>query len=212
MTLGDNLLRFNKEQKYICFDKETESLNKFYARPYQISFVVFTQSEILEQHDHYLYWADLNVSKGAAEKTRFNPFLYKEKAVDPKPILEKFESYTNDPQYLIVGHNILGYDSMIHQVWRRYLGLPPDDYSRTLRYIDTGALAKAYQKQLKPDRTNFLAWQYRMLSMREGVKWRLGLMTKEFKVPYEEERLHEALYDVLLNVEVFKKMIWAFEI
>lgn len=211
MTIGNDLLRFQRQQKYLIYDKETESLNKAFARPYQISFIIFTLDEILEEHDHYLFWKDLNVSKGAAIKTRFDKKKYLEKAEDPQKILDKFNTYRSIPNIKILGHNILGYDEMIYQVWRQELGMKRD-YSYTKRCIDTGALAKAYQKNLKPNMEKFLAWQYRMLSMREGVKWSLSFMAKELKISYDENRLHEALYDIQLNIEVFKKLINVFEI
>ena len=72
MTLGNDLLRFDKTQKYLIYDMETTGLNKGFSLPWQVSWVTFTLKDMLEEHDHYIWWDNLKMSKGAAEKTRFD--------------------------------------------------------------------------------------------------------------------------------------------
>ena len=214
--LDSNLLRFNEKQKFLIYDIESEGLNLQTTRPWQVSFITFDLKNNYEEHDYFIKWDNLKLSAGAAIATGFNPILYKNKARDPKEILDIFESYLNDKQYRIVFHNGLGFDTMVYNVWRRELELKTTYdflYDREFACYDTLALSKAYKKGFKPDISNskaFLAWQYRMLSIRleRGNKTTLGAMGKEFGVKFNESDLHNALFDIRLNREVFRQLIW----
>ena len=65
--MNESLLRFDKKQKYLVFDTETEGLNLITSRPWQVAWLIVEGGEILEKHDMFLDWPDLNVSEGAAE-------------------------------------------------------------------------------------------------------------------------------------------------
>ena len=67
--MQSNLLRFNKKQKYIVFDTETESLALALARPWQLSWLVYEDHKIVKNEDHMIYWKDFNVSADAARIT-----------------------------------------------------------------------------------------------------------------------------------------------
>jgi len=54
--MQSNLLRFNKKQKYIVFDTETESLALALTRPWQLSWLVYEDGKIVKNEDHLLYW------------------------------------------------------------------------------------------------------------------------------------------------------------
>ena len=49
----DNLLRFKKDQKYIFFDYETEGLNLYSSKPFQLSFIISEGQKIIEKADDY---------------------------------------------------------------------------------------------------------------------------------------------------------------
>lgn len=214
MTLGNELLRYKKDQLYLIFDKETEGLNYYYSRPYQISFILCTLDEIKEKHDYYIWWPDLKMSEGAKIKTKFNYDLYKERAQDPKKIYDIFTPYLKNKDVIPAGHNILGYDNMIYaNCWSRNVGYPMGDFDFQERAIDTNILSKAHLKGMKPDMANFLAWQFKIDGLIEKKFYsNLAIMAAHFKIPLEEERLHEALYDVVINYEVLKKLIWTMDI
>ena len=58
-----------------------------------------------------------------------------------------------------------------------------------------------------------VSWQYRLLNIRErNLKVNLQQCCKDYDVEFDPEKLHDALYDIERNVEVFKKMIWDIEI
>lgn len=218
--LDNNLLRFNENQKFILPDFETNGLNLHTTLPWQLSFVTFDLKNNYEEHDYFIKWDNFKMSTGAAIATNFNPIKYKNEAKDPKFVLDIFESFLLDKQYRVVWHNGLGFDSMVYNIWRRMLGLKPNYdflYDREFACYDTLALSKAYKKGFKPDISNskaFLAWQYRMSSIRleRGNKTNLGAMGKEFGIKFNESDLHNALFDIRLNREVFRQLIWKMDI
>jgi hypothetical protein len=210
--IGGDLLRYNKTQKYLIKDFETEGLNLIHSRPWQVSFAVFTLEQILEIKDYYIWWDDLNISADAARITQFDFQDYKKKALPPKEVLEDLEKYLYNKDIKPIFHNGIGYDCMIHQVFRKQLGLKYD-YSFLERCIDTLALGRAYKKGFKPDLKNLQEWQFSMVNYREkGLKATLGQLLKDFQIEFDENTLHNAKSDILLNIQVFKKLIWALEI
>ncbi len=210
--IGADLVRYNKSRKYLAYDMETTGLNLGYALPWQLSYSVFTLDEVLEEENHYIWWDPLPISKGAAQVTRFDFETYKRFAQPPPAVLAAFESRLMAPDIYSVAHNQLGYDSMIHALWRRKMGLV-EDYSYLDRAYDTVALSKAYKKAVPVDKGGLLAWQYRLMSLVErGLKTNLAQMGRELEVPFDETKLHDALADIRLLREVFRKLVWKVEI
>jgi len=217
MSIGANLLRFRPNQEFIDYDLETESLNGIFARPWQLGMVQFTLKENLGEQNRFIWWPDLRVTKRAAEITRFNYAEYKEKAEDPKKVLEEFEDTIYSKKFKLVNQNLLGFDAQIVNVWRRSLGLKPyvDYLYEEFKVYDTLAISRSIKKQIKPDTSSskaFLAWQYKMLSIREKLKCSLGAIGKELGVAFDEQGLHDALIDVRLCREVFRKQIYSVEL
>jgi DNA polymerase III alpha subunit (gram-positive type) len=211
-VIGSELLRYQADQEYVIFDFETSGLNLFTDVPWQCSFIICTLDRIIETHDYYIKWDNLKVSRGAATVTGFNMDEYKRLARDPKEVLDIFESAIRPESRIPLGHNIIGYDTMIHQVWRRRLGLPAD-YSYLTRSIDTNALVKAYKKGFKIDQSNLLAFQYKMLNYRErGLKSSLSSVAREFGISFNEYDLHKGHKDIELNWQVWRKLVWSVEI
>ena len=209
------MLRFKKDQKYICFDFETCHLNLLDSdnKPWQLSYLIAKGNNIIEEVDNYLYWPDLKMSKEAAQITNFNYNTYKSKAVDPEKPLAKFESYLFDKDYIIVGQNLLGFDIYIHNIYRRLLN-KKTDYSYVSRIIDTNCIAKAIKKQLQPPKDiDLILWQFKLNSFYEkGMRTSIKTQLKEYKIDFDENMLHNSLYDVNMNFEIFKKQIWQIEI
>ena len=209
------LLRFNKKQKYILFDVESESLALLHPlnKPFQLSYLICEGDQIVKESDNYIFWADLNMSEEAARVTKFDYLKYKRLAKDPLPILTEFEKYLYDPEYLVLGQNILGFDVAVHNIYRQILGFK-SDWSYINRIIDTNALAKAIEKGIKYQKTdNFTCWMHKLNDYREkGLKTSIKTLLKKYKIEYDENMLHSSIYDVKMNWEIFKKQIWEIEI
>lgn len=209
------LLRYNKEQKYICWDFETCNLNiqSLDNKPWQLSYIVAQNNQILEESDNYIWWEDLKISEDAARITHFDYNKYKRLAQDPLPILNKFEEKLFDPEYRLVGQNLIQFDVYILQIYRRLMGLQPN-YKFIERIIDTMCLAKAVKKGIKINKEDDLTClMYKLAHLHEkGLKTSIATQLKEQKIDHDPMMLHNSLYDVRMNWEIFKRQIWQIEI
>ena len=211
MSIGAELLRFS-DRKIALFDFESQRLNIQQDNlPFQCSIVIMQRGKVLGSHNHYIKWPNFYMSKDAATITRFQQ-SWVDNGDDPEYVLEIFEQYALDKDYLLGGHNIIGFDFPLWQLWRRALGKKPD-WSPLPRSIDTHLLARAYKMGWKPDRENLLAWFHKVSDAHQkGVKTGLSLMAKELDIPFEEGRLHDGLYDLGLNAQVLWKLANLMEI
>jgi DNA polymerase III alpha subunit (gram-positive type) len=209
--MNENLLRFNKYQKYIFFDFETCCLNlgSLDNKPWQLAFIVIEGGKVVKSKDHWIFWPDLKMSDAAAKMTGWTKSAYDQKSTDAKAILDEFESYLYNKEYINVGHNILGFDIYVHGIYRRCLGLKPD-YSYVDRSIDTLCLAKAIKNDIKFHKDdNFYNWQYRLNNMIDRKsKKKLIDLCKDYDIEIDPNKLHDAMYDIEQNYKVFKKMLW----
>ena len=114
---------------------------------------------------------------------------------------------------IVVGQNILGYDLYMLGVIARNLNVKID-YSFAKRCFDTKAIATAIAKDNKnPDKEDFLAWQLRYLNYRErGLKSSQKFLLQHYDIDFDEKKLHDALYDIEKNFEIFQKQLWELEI
>ena len=210
--MKDDLLRFDKQQKYIIFDTETEGLNLVHSKPWQVAWIVAQGDNILEKHDIYIKWDDLRVSEGAAKITGFSTQLYERRAVNAKDVFEKFSKYLYDPQYKLIGQNVLGFDVYMINIWRKLIGLK-SDYSFIDRIIDTRCLAMAIAKQIPVKKDDLISWQYRLLNHKDKkVKASQLALLKKYSIDFDEKKLHDALYDVEMTYKIFRKQLFEIEL
>jgi hypothetical protein len=209
------LLRYNKKQKFLTYDFESTNLAliKGLNLPWQLSYILTQNGEIIHESDNYIKWPDLKLSEDARRITHFDDNKYNRLAKDPLPILDEFEKYLYDPEYLILFHNGLGFDVYLHNIYRQLMGRKPD-FSYIERCIDTCCIAKALEKNIKlgkdEDRT---CWMYRLNDFREkGLKSSLISQLKKYKIEFQEDKLHDGIEDCRMNWEVFKRQIWEVEI
>jgi DNA polymerase III epsilon subunit-like protein len=154
----------------------------------------------------------LSVSVDAARITGFSEHTYHKKKKDKLQVLEFFDKFLYNPDYLIIGHNIIGYDVYIHNVLRKACG-KSTDYSYMNRVIDTNCLSKAYKMGLKKVDDNLTLWQYKLNNyIKKGLKTSQITMLKEFSIPFEADKLHDAVYDVKMTLKLFHKLIWNIEV
>ncbi len=209
------MLRYNKKQKYICFDFETCNLNLLSLdnKPWQLSYLIAEGKRVISEHDCYIYWEDLKLSEEARKITRFDDDKYRRLAKDPAHHLANFEKYLYDEDYIIIGQNLLGFDVYIHGIYRRLLGKKPD-FSYINRIYDTNCIAKAIKKNLNPPvKEDFIYWQYRLNDYRErNMRTSIKAQLKQYKIDFDENKLHDSLYDIQMNFKIFEKQLWQVEI
>ena len=158
-------------------------------------------------------WEDLNVSEDAARVTGFDYKSYVKQAEDPAIVYKEFIDLINQDDVIIIGQNLLGYDIYILGVIARQLGLKID-YSFVNRIFDTKAIATALAKGNKtPDNDDFASWQIKWLNYRErGLKTNQKYLLEYYDIDFDPKKLHDALYDIEKNFEIFLKQIWELEI
>lgn len=204
----ENSILFNKDARFIILDTESEGLGLSSDRPFQLSWIVCSSSEILERHDKFIFWDDLNMSESAAKITKFDWAAYKQKAISPTQVYEEFSKYLFDKNNFIVCQNILNFDCYMIKNLQKFT-YNKIDFSYLDRVIDTKVLFIAQQKNIKYDgNCPFLSWQYKVNSIVErGLKSSQQFMLNYFEIPHDKEKLHEAMYDISMLFEIFKKLI-----
>jgi len=210
--MNEHLLRMKRDVRFCVFDFETEDLNLFTSKPWQFACVVGMNGRVIQKKDIYVRWADLNISREAEQITRFNHLYWEAHARDPKEVFEEINEEFDKADW-IVGHNILGYDIHVYRNSCRKLGIKPLPIHKKM--LDTYACGKGIKLEAfyKPS-DDFRNYQIRLLNervMKRGFAT-LNAFSKLYDIPTDESKLHDALYDVEINYEVFKKMIWNIEI
>ena len=209
----EDLLRFKFNQRYVIFDTETEGLNLVTSKPWQLAWIEAEGKQIKKKQNRFLMWEDLNVSEDAARVTGFDYKSYVKQAEDPAIVYKEFIDLINQDDVIIIGQNLLGYDIYILGVIARQLGLKID-YSFVNRIFDTKAIATALAKGNKtPDNDDFASWQIKWLNYRErGLKSNQKYLLEYYDIDFDPKKLHDALYDIEKNFEIFLKQIWELEI
>jgi|TARA_R100001163_G_C5025690_1_gene167295 DNA polymerase III epsilon subunit-like protein len=193
-------------QKYLVFDTETEGLNLFSSKTWQLSWIVCQGNKILETHDEFIIHKELNIPEIVKKLTGFNWETYNRKAKPLDEVWSKFEKYIFDPQYIVVGQNLLGFDVYMLAILQRLLGQEPD-YSYLPRIYDTRALGKAYREELDKPNKDFLSWQYKIINDRSlKAKVSQNQLLKFFDIEFDQDKLHNALYDIQMCYQIFLKL------
>jgi len=202
----NTLLKQNLNQKFVVFDTETEGLSLTSSRPWQLSWIVCQGEKILESHDEFVLYPDLNVSDEAARITGFDKSSYLSKAKPPIDVWQKFAPYLYDSNNLLVGQNILNYDIYILNTMMGTIGIQ-NNWSFLNRCIDTRALSTAMFKGIQPS-GDLLPWQMKLMNFHEkGLKTSQAFMLKHFAIDHDPSKLHNALYDITMNYKIFRKLI-----
>lgn len=206
------MIDINKNTRFIVSDFESENLHQRYNRPWNLSYVIFQNNKILEEHDYFIWWPDLKMSKGAAEATKFDPKEYKEKAEDPKVVFNKVKHifYPDKPtKDWIVFHNGLNFDVYMLRNWFKEIGEWRGEKEYIFRFLDSNAIARAAKNNNKADKNHFLSWQYKWANTpQKGIKTSLTTLGKEQGVEFDETKLHRGLPDVRLNAQILNPILY----
>lgn len=206
------LLRYNiDEKKFIVFDYEGE-LNLYYSTPFQLGFLVCDGKKIIETYDFYIKWPNLYVSDEVRKIANYNPKRMEKEGKDPKEVFTIFEQYVNNPEYHIVGANILSFDTILTYNCFKRLNLK-HNWDFLKRSYDTNALFKGYKLNKKPDNDNLLSWQYNVNNtIRKNLRSSVSYIAKEFGIPFDESELHDGVNDCILTWKNFLELIKRIEL
>ena len=196
------------DQKYCVLDFETEGLNLAYSKPFQISWNICQAGKVLEEHDHYLYWDDLDMSEEASRIVRFDHAHYKANAENPLEVYKKFEKVLDTEDLIFVGQNILNFDVYILNLWQELCMVEKKFPIR--RCLDTKVLAIALQKNIVYNSScDFITWEYKVGSIRErGLKSSQKFLLGQYNIPHDDEKLHNSLYDIQMTYKILNKQLW----
>lgn len=216
MSEDKKLLRFDFNQKYLVWDWETTSLNLVANnnRPWQLAFIVAQGKKILERFEYFLWWENLEVPEVVAKLTGFNRKKYEKNAVEPMQAIRKFDSFAMRDDVINVGHNILGFDVYMDALVRQYCG-QPKNFSFVKRSFDTLSIEKAIKEGDEPPKDeDVLPWMYRYTTFfkRKGGGNSIKALCKQYEIDFDENKLHDASYDIEKNFEIFQKQLWKIEI
>ena len=107
----------------------------------------------------------------------------------------------------------LGFDVYIHNIYRKLLK-KDSDYSYVDRIVDTNCIAKAAKEKIKKNKNERLInWQYKLNEFRKrGLKTNQKQLLKDYDIKFDEDKLHDARYDINMTFQIFNKLIWEVEI
>lgn len=220
--LGSNLIRFQKDARWVTFDFESSGLNLWAAKPWELSWAICSLNDgVIESKTRMIYWKDFDISDELARKVHFDRTKYEANAQAPEEVWKEFAPVIFDPSIRSVGHNLLGFDVYMIKTWQRLMGAAQDfswigGVKDKYPLIDTNCLAKAYRKEIKPDVSSssaLLSFQYKMESFREkGLKTSLGTMCSLFGIDYNAQEAHSAEYDVRANWQLFRELVFKIDI
>ncbi len=204
-------------KKKICvFDTETQNLNLAYNNlPWEIAWAVYDDGKLVKQEEHMLFWPNFQISDGAKFITKFDYNKYNAFAKSPKLVWDKFAPIYFDPNIILLGHNVIGFDIFIMNNLARELFNKTIDYNVIMsRILDTNCLAKMLNKEDNEFKFTDLAEKMIKYTkfFQKGRKTSLGIMAKQYEIEYDENKTHQALYDIELNYKVFIAMLKDFKI
>ncbi len=220
--IGNELLRFQKDQKYLLFDYETCNLNLCWEKnlPWEYAAWLVTSEKIIEKYIVLINWElmgkRIEVGDQAALLTGYYmkyPRLLAE-GKHPLEVINEIDKHMYDPNIIPVAHNGLGFDVYIHNTHRRLTG-KPTDYSYVKRFLDTNLIAKGLKLEvpLPNNLKDLRSYQYKLYShIVKGVKTSVKAVCEDFQIPYDETRAHDAEYDCSLLYEILKQLLWKVEI
>lgn len=194
-------------QKYICFDCETDGLNLVSVKPWQIAWSLAEGNRITKTFDEYIDWPDLEISDLIMKLTGFSWSEYNKKKKPPEEVWNKFKKDLLDPERIVVGQNLLGFDVSVVASLQKYLGEKPD-YSYMPRIFDTRPLGKSYKEGLSiPTSGDFLSWQYKIIHDRTlKAKSSQLYQLKNLGIEFDEKTLHRAEVDIEMTFKIFLEL------
>lgn len=217
--MDEKLLRFRKDIKYATVDCETFNLALTFHenRPWQVGILMAEGEKTISSHDIRIKtkWQDaphLSIGAGAAAITHFNQKEHDKVALDQDIAFKKTWQLLESVDYLIF-HNGIQFDQYLLRGWAI---LNNSEWKWIVpKIIDTKAIAFAIKtgNHFNPKKQEFFEWQFQMaVSYQKSIKTNLKLMCQEYNIEFNENKAHEAGYDILKTFELWNKMKWQVEL
>ena len=208
--MDGHLIRFSKTVKLCFIDIESYNLclNLGYNCAWQVAMINVVGDKIVGEHDIYVKWPKkdfLTIKDEIARLNHYNENKIDEKGILPNRAAALIHQNLIDADY-VVAHNGLNFDLYLLRGMFRHAGL--DWHFIADKLIDTRAIAQGIKVGQPYDgKGNFLAYQYCMINKRvKGVKTSLQLLAKENDIEFDPAKLHDALYDLRVNVDLWHKL------
>lgn len=179
-ALAESYLLEEYNQELVCFDIETTGLNPEQDDIIEIAAVI-TKNGVLIKEFQCLILIDKTISAEVTEITNITNKMVQEEGIPLTEALTNFLEFIGDRP--LVGHNIISFDLKFLNIKLYKL------FKKTIANltIDTLPLARVMFKQLK---------SYTLFN----IGLHLGIYV-------DKSKLHRALNDVILNAEVYRRMI-----
>lgn len=216
--MDGDLLRYNKNKTYSFLDCETFNLNLsfHFNRPWQIAIINVKGDKIVEAKDIRIDWKKfapkLSIGFEAARITRFNQAIHDELAKQPEEAFNQFWEDLHKTDHIIM-HNGLRFDLYLLKGYAEFMGVPWKFIVNKI--IDTKAIAQGIKMGIpySSKQGDFIDYQYRMSNtFVRGIKTSLITLAKEYGIEVDENKLHDALYDLEINKKVWDKMKYQIEL
>jgi DNA polymerase III epsilon subunit-like protein len=205
----------DENQKIIFFDEETTCLNLLTDNKlWNLGWIVVQNNKILEQHNYYLKWPNFQLSPRIAAMTHFNRELYEKESKDPKEVLDLFEKYLYNKEYIISGFNILNFDIYVLNQLQKLI-YNKTDYSYIDRSLDVHAVYKSilFGIPFNKKTDNFIAFQFKLCNtIRKGIKSGIDAAVKNLQIPVNELDRHGAIGDCLITNQIWNKIKYKIDI
>lgn len=171
--------------------------------------------QVVKEHNIYIkdWKTDLEIGTEAARITRYNPYIVETQGISPEEAFPVISKALDECDY-VMGHNILGFDLYLIKEYYKMFGR---DYRHLVdKIIDTNCLAKAVKTGLNYSKDKYdslLDFQYPMQGLRQkGLKSSLTALGKEYNLEFDEEKLHDGIFDLYLNLQVWNKLKYSLDI
>ena len=213
--IGENLLRFKQDTKYIIFDAETFNLNLNFCHNvvWQFSMLKVVGDKEVDARDIIVKWdTKLKIRPDIARMNHYSDERIQREGVAPEKAFAQIHEWFSDMDYCIA-HNGHGFDMFLVKEWYELMG---NKYWKTIyrKLIDTNLFAKGIKtgNHYKAG-DDLIGFQMKMYHhIQKKLKTGIKALTTDYQIPYDETKAHDGLYDCRLLLQIWNKIKWQVEI
>lgn len=209
-----SLLRHDRTSKFLYLDFETYNLclHRDFNAPWQAGLMLVQNSQVLESKELLFNWGGRFAMKSSNPSfSHYSERRIQEEGMLPKDAFKFIVDSIDNSDYLI-GHNLLKFDVFILKELAALFGGNYHNWIKKI--IDTKTLALAIKLNVNKTLDEpLLDFQFRFLNFfTKGLKTNLTHLCKEYDIPVDETKTHDAIEDLKLNLQVFNKQKYQLDI